>query len=82
MSKRIGKFAIAAVLLFTAGAALATEVFDVWGYGISPGAARDDAFSLGRQLCIGNGYFGASVEEVQTYQSGGGYITYGIAQCY
>ena len=82
MNKRIGKFAIAAMLTLMAGAVLATEVFNVWGHGISESAARGDAISVGNQMCINNGYSGAWVEEVQTYQSGGGYITYGLAECY
>jgi hypothetical protein len=69
-------------LLLAAGSALASAVFDVWGYGTTWQDARNDARSVGVQVCIGNGYAGADVEEVQTYESGGGYISYGIAQCY
>lgn len=32
-------------------------------------------------MCINQGYSGAWVEAVQTYPSGGGHITYGLAEC-
>ncbi len=81
MNKRIGKLALAAVLMLTAGSALATQVFGVWGHGRTEGEARGDAISIGSQMCINQGYSGAWVEEVQTYPSGGGHITYGLAEC-
>ncbi|MEG3790178.1 hypothetical protein V1318_08610 [Lysobacter sp. CCNWLW3] len=37
MNKRIGKFALAAVLVLTAGSALAAQVFGVWGQGRTEG---------------------------------------------
>lgn len=76
------KLIVAASLLLVAGSALASEVIESWGYGATPSAARSDARTLGRQACFDLGYSFATFEEVQTYQSGGGYITYGIANCF
>ncbi|MCD9126693.1 hypothetical protein [Luteimonas fraxinea] len=73
---------LALMACFTAGAAIATEVFEVYGLGVTEQQARNDARSQGRALCISAGYARASIEEVQTYSSGGGFITYAIAQCF
>ncbi|UNK43888.1 hypothetical protein MNO14_07525 [Luteimonas sp. S4-F44] len=69
-------------LLTSAGVVSAGEIYEVWGHGATWEQARDDARTLGVQLCISQGYSGAAFEEVQTYDSGGGYITYGLAECY
>ena len=73
---------LAAALLLVTGSALANEVIEVWGYGISAQAAISDARSLGRQACLDQGYSFSSFEEVQTYDSGAGYVSYGLANCY
>jgi hypothetical protein len=69
-------------LLTSAGAVSAGEIYEVWGHGATWEQARNDARALGVQLCTSQGYSGAVFEEVQTYDSGGGYITYGLAECY
>jgi hypothetical protein len=73
---------VAAALLLVTGSVLANEVIEVWGYGISPQAATSDARSLGRQACLDQGYSFSSFEEVQNYNSGGGYVSYGLANCF
>lgn len=75
------KSIVAAALLLVTGSVLANEVIESWGYGISPQTARSDARSLGRQACFDQGYSFATFEEVQTYASGSGYISYGLAYC-
>lgn len=80
------KFSIRSVaflaILFSVGAASANEVYETYGWGVNWGQARNDARAQGRQLCLSNGYPGGTFEEVQTYPSGGGYITYGITYCW
>lgn len=82
MRKQFLKSAGVAAFLLVSGTALASDIYSVWGYGTTWEDARNDARAIGVQVCISNGYAGAYVEEVQTYESGGAYISYGLAQCY
>lgn len=74
-----GAIAAAGLAAFSAQA---VPFFDVWGHGIGYWESQDDARSTADTICRQNGYQGAYVEVVQTYESGGGHITYGLAQCY
>ncbi len=82
MKRHNKKLIVTMALLLAAGSALAVEVIEAWGYGVTPFAARNDARSLGRQACLDLGYSFATFEEVQTYPSGGAYVTYGLSTCY
>lgn len=82
MKKKTITAALTLLACIFAGAVAASEVFEVYGFGATEQQARTDARTQGRQMCIGAGYAHASVEEVQTYASGGNYITYAIAQCF
>lgn len=80
MQKSI-RIAVLAAALVASGSALA-ESFGVNGYGRTPEEARQDAWATAIASCQNQGYGSAYVEEVQTYESGGSYITYGLADCF
>lgn len=65
-----------------AGGAFAMEVVESWGHGTTLWEARDDARASGRQACLSKGYSFAVFELVDTAESGGGYVAYGLSTCY
>lgn len=58
------------------------DVVEAWGSGPTRWAARDNARSSGHSACLNAGASSSSFEEVETLQTGGGFITYGLSYCY
>jgi len=65
-----------------AGSALAVEVVESWGHGTTMWEARNDARALGLEACRSKGYSFASFELVDWVETGGGYVAYGLSNCF
>lgn len=57
------------------------DSFDVWGSGTTAYQAESNARDLARTRCLNLGFSFANTEIVQTYSTGGGYISYAIVFC-
>ena len=82
MESHARKFMLGAALMLVASAAIASEVFEIWGAGSSVEAARNDARALGRNACLQAGYSFSAFELVDVSGWGSNYVAYGLAHCH
>ncbi len=74
--------AAALMLVMVAGGAVAMEIIDSWGFGVTGEQARNDARDTGRQACLQMGYSHSTFEVLDLYASGGGDVAYGLTTCF